>query len=32
MTHESLLSVRCFDTPHHAARLSFVNNVSGNHN
>ncbi len=31
MTHESLLPVRCLNTPHHAARLSSVNNVSGNH-
>lgn len=32
MSHESLLLVRCFNTPRHAARLSYVNNVSGNHN
>lgn len=28
---ESLLPAWCLDTPHRAARLSLVNNVSGNH-
>jgi len=31
MSHESLLSVRSFNTPNRARRLSSVNNVSGNH-
>ena len=31
MSHESLLPVRCMNTPHHAVGLSSVNNVSGNH-
>jgi hypothetical protein len=29
MSHESLLTVWCFNTPYRAWRLSFVNNVFG---
>jgi len=29
MGHESLLTVRCFNTPNRDRRLSFVNNVFG---
>jgi hypothetical protein len=29
MSHESLLTVWCFNTPYRAGRLSFVNNVFG---
>jgi hypothetical protein len=32
MTHESLLSVRSWNTPYRSGRLSFVNNLVGNHN
>jgi hypothetical protein len=32
MCHESLLSVRSVNTPYRSGRLSFVNNLSGNHN
>lgn len=31
MTHESLLSVRSGNTPYRSGRLSFVNNLVGNH-
>ena len=32
MGHESLLTVRCFNTPNRDRRLSFVNNVFGDDN
>jgi len=31
MGHESFLPVWVLNTPNHGAKLSFVNNVSGNH-
>jgi len=31
MGHESLLTVRCFNTPNRDRRLSFVNNVSADY-
>jgi len=31
MCHESLLSVWSLNTPNRSGRLSFVNNLSGNH-
>jgi len=31
MTHESLLSIRSWNTPYRSGRLSFVNNLVGNH-
>jgi hypothetical protein len=31
MGHESFLPVRVQNTPNHGAKLSLVNNVSGNH-
>jgi hypothetical protein len=32
MGHESFLRAWALNTPNHGAKLSFVNNVSGNHN